>query len=161
MQGKSSEHPGYAVHVSTYVSGQRIRRNGFEAMGRSQNSDQGLPAANPGKTGGDYRDSNVADHAVGTPGADNFPVSFVIASTADRNGFLNSRNEFFESDAGAHFPIQRHRYENRSAPSGKSFSITTRSRRSVSTCSKWAPISRPASGAIMSTGSTSKGAVTK
>ena len=60
-----SGHPGHAVHVSTYVPGQRIRRNGFEAVGRSQNPDQGLPAANPGKTGRDSRHPNVSDHAVG------------------------------------------------------------------------------------------------
>ena len=60
-----SGHPGHAVHVSTYVPGQRIRRNGFEAVGRSQNPDQGLPSANPGKTGRDSRHPNVSDHAVG------------------------------------------------------------------------------------------------
>src|SRR4029453_9725641 len=68
------------------------------------------------------------------PGADNFPVSFY-------NLGKNKKK-----------PPSRNR---------RLFSITIRSRRSVSTCSKWAPISRPASAAIMSTGSTLKGAVTK
>jgi multidrug efflux pump subunit AcrB len=60
-----SGHPGHAIYVSSYVPGPGIRRNGFEAMGRSQNRDQDLPAANPGKTGRDSRHPNVSDHAVG------------------------------------------------------------------------------------------------
>ena len=96
------------------------------------------------------------------PGGDNFPVSFVIASTADPERILEFAKQISdEGDAGGMFfnlPTSTPRSTSRRP---RSFSITTRSRRWASTCSRSAPISPPASAAISSIVSTSPAAVTR
>ena len=50
------------------------------------------------------------------PGADNFPVSFVFASTADPERILELAQQIFQKAMQAHmFQFRRHRHEDRSA----------------------------------------------
>ena len=50
------------------------------------------------------------------PGSDNFPVSFIIASTASHDRMLDIAKDLFQKAMAAHmFPVRRHRYQDRSA----------------------------------------------
>ena len=56
------------------------------------------------------------------PGSDNFPVSFVIASTASQERILElAKQIFLQGDAGARVSVWRHRYQDRSAASADCF----------------------------------------
>src|SRR5213076_3188782 len=68
---------------------------------------------------GDSWHSNVSDHAFGASRRGQF--SGQLRDHLDRRPGTHSRireANFRKSDAGAHFPIRRHRYENRPAPIG-------------------------------------------
>ena len=95
-------HSGHAVHVSTYVPEQRIRRNGFETVGRAQNADQGLSAGGAAKLGAIPGIQMFPIMPAALPGSDNFPVSFVIASTADQERILEFAKQIFAKAMQAH-----------------------------------------------------------
>jgi len=115
-------HPGHAVHVSTYVPD-----NGFSGMVlkpwgvRKTPTKAYLPQIQE-KLGAIPGIQMFPIMPSALPGADNFPVSFVITSTADQERILEfGETDFRESDAGAYFPIWRHRYENRPASGADQF----------------------------------------
>ncbi len=135
----------------------RFWRPGPEAVGRAKDANEGLPAGRAAEASRNPGHSNVPDHARSLPGADNFPVSFVIASTASQERILDFAKQIFaKAMAGAHFSVWRHRYQDRPAAGSRSSSTMTRSRPWGSTCSRSARISPPASAEILLTGSTWK-----
>src|SRR5207248_8283008 len=93
---------GHAFYISNYTAERRFRWNGIKTLGHAQDTDQELPAARAATIGRDPGYSNVPIMPEALPGSDNFPVSFVIASTASQERILELAKQIFLKAMQAH-----------------------------------------------------------
>ena len=87
--------PGHAFHLSDHLSRQRLRRHGAETVGRAQNATEAYLPEVQQKLGAIPGIQMFPVMPAALPGGGNFPVSFIIASTAEPERILEFAKQIF------------------------------------------------------------------
>ena len=139
----------YAFHFPDHQPKFRFRRHGLETMGHSKTPTKDYLPIVQQKLGAIPGIQMFPIMPEALPGSDNFPVSFIIASTAPQEQILKFAKEISDKATAAHL-FQFSDIDTKiDQPQAQIVFDHDKASTWASTCRKSAPISPPASAAIM------------